>query len=170
MSFFPPSLDQQLRTAREASGQKFLWAHIDTCLSCFLHDHHNRDGELLLGVYVDGSSTVGDVLDGLKDEFRQIGWNLGESRLGYDDEAAEAALDRLLAENANKRHLPFDASLDAPPWDEDEKFFDEEDNFDEEAFEQATLEWEREMEMGESCQAWFLLTWDLPDEDDEETE
>lgn len=140
MSFFPPSLDQQLRSAREASGQKFLWAHIDTCLSCFLHDHHHRDGELLLGVYVDGSSTVGDVLDGLKDEFRQIAWDLGESRLGYDHLEARKALDVLIDENADRREQLFDSSLEV--LDED---------FD-----------------GETCQAWFLLTWDLPDDEESE--
>ena len=65
-----PSLDQQLASAREASGESFLWAHIDTCLSCYLNDHHHRDGELLLGAFVAGNTTIGEVLDGHEDEFR----------------------------------------------------------------------------------------------------
>src|SRR5690606_12946178 len=96
-----PSLDQQLRSAREASGQSFMWAHIDTCLPAYLRDHHNRDGELLLGAYVDGNSTVGDVLDGLQQEFQAVAYDLGETRAGYDHEEAQLALWRLRDENSD---------------------------------------------------------------------
>lgn len=139
MSFLLPSLDQQLRSARESSGQEFLWAHIDTCLSCYLNDHHNRDGELLLGVYVDGTSTISQVLARLVDEFRQVGWQIAEYRRGYDHDKATAALAYLINENSDRGEKLFDSSLE----------YHSEDEFD-----------------GDSVQAWFLLTWDLPEEDD----
>lgn len=159
-----PSLNQQLRSEREASDSKFVVSHIDTCLSSYLNDHHNRDGELLLGVFVDGASTVGQVLDALRDEYRQIGYEIGSNRLGFDYDAGLAAIEALIDENARVAHKPFDLSLDGPPSEEDEKFFDEDDNFDEEAFEAAVAEYERELEMSESCQAWFLIHWDVPEE------
>ena len=141
MSLFPLSLKQQTDNAREASGHSFMWHHIDTCLSCYLYDHHNRDGELLLGVFVDGLCTVEEVFDGLKDEFRQIAYDLGESRLGYDHDKAAEALDRLIAENESVRSKLFDSSL----------------------------EYHSEDEFGEDyVQAWFLLTWDVPDEGEEQ--
>lgn len=134
-----PSLDQQLRNAREAAESKFLVSHIDTCLSCYLYDHHNRDGELLLGVFVDADSTVGEVLDALADEYHQIGWEMGESRLGFDYEAGEAAIAALKVENADRLERIFDSSLERVPEDEDD--------------------------IGEACQAWFLIHWDVPDEE-----
>ena len=135
-----PSLDQQLRSAREASESKFMVSHIDTCLSCYLNDHHNRDGELLLGVFVDGSATVGDVLDGLRDEYRQIAYEMGENRLGFDYDAGLAAIDALITENEDRRTVLFDGSLEI--LDEDS-------------------------EDVEGCQAWFLIHWDVPEEEDE---
>jgi hypothetical protein len=140
MSLFPLSLKQQTDNAREASGHSFMWHHIDTCLSCYLNDHHNREGELLLGVFVDGNSTVRDVLDGLKDEFRQFAYDLRADSLGYDHDKAAEALDRLIAENEEV-------------WD---KLFD------------SSLEYHSEDEFGEDyVQAWFLLTWDIPEEEDD---
>lgn len=135
-----PSLDQQTRAARESAGVKFMWHHIDTCHPSYLRDHHNRDGELLLGTFVDGQTTVKEVFDGLRDEFRTIAYNLGESRAGYDHDEAQAALARLIAENESVWDKPFDDSLEI--WDEYE-----EDYVD-------------------ATQAWFLLTWDVPDETD----
>lgn len=32
--------------------------HIDTCLPCYLNDHYNRDGEVLIGIGVYGPSTT----------------------------------------------------------------------------------------------------------------
>lgn len=142
MTLILPSLDQQTRAARESAGVTFMWHHIDTCLSCFLHDHHNRDGELLLGVYVDGESTVFDVLQDLDDEFNTIAYDLGESRRGYDHDEARAALDRLIEENREVSDKLFDSSLEVPDGHPDD--------ID-----------------GEACQAWFLLTWDVPEDDEE---
>lgn len=134
-----PSLDQQTRAARESAGVTFMWHHIDTCLSCFLHDHHNRDGELLLGVYVDGESTVSDVLQDLDDEFNAIAYGLGESRRGYDHDEARAALNRLFEATRDVSENLFDSSLEVPDGHPDD--------ID-----------------GDTCQAWFLLTWDVPEE------
>lgn len=162
-----PSLDQQLRAIREGSESKFVVSHIDTRLPSFLGDHHNRDGELLLGVFVDGAATIGQVLDGLRDEYRQIAYEMGSNRLGFDYDAGLAAIEALIADKAGIAHKPFDASLDGPPSDEDERFFDDEDNFDEEAFEAAVEEYENALEMSEQCQAWFLIHWDVPEEEDD---
>lgn len=136
-----PSLDQQTRSARESAGVTFMWHHIDTCLSSFLHDHHHRDGELLLGAIVFGDTTVGAVLDELQSEFNAVGWDLASERRGYDHGAAQAALDRLKAENADRLDKPFDTSLEV---------LDDEDD-----------------ELDDYIQAWFLLTWDTPDEEEE---
>ena len=142
-----PSLDQQTRSARESAGVTFMWHHIDTCLPSFLNDHHHRDGELLLGVHVDGSSTVNMVLDGLITEFHQIAYQMGETRRGYDHDAAKAALDRLYTENLDRMDRTFDSSL--TPWvDGDENLYDSD-------------EW---------CQAYFLLTWDVPEEEDDRSD
>lgn len=142
MALFLKSLSEQLADAREAAGASFLWAHIDTCLSCFLHDHHHRDGELLLGVFVDGNATVGDILDGLADEFRSVAYDLASERLGYDHDAARKALEALREENADRLDRPFDSSLEVPTED------DENDD-------------------GDYVQAWFLLTWDVPEEEEQ---
>lgn len=134
-----PSMDEQLDAIRVAEGWSIV--HIDTCLPCYLQDHHNRDGELLLGVYVDGNSTVKDVLDGLDDEFRSIAWDIASERAGYDDDKASAVLAKLRQDNADKLDALFDSSLEVPS--------EEEDGF------------------SESCYAWFLLVWPIPDEEDD---
>lgn len=36
-------------------------SHIDTCLPCYLTDHHNREGESLVGCHVSNTSTWRDV-------------------------------------------------------------------------------------------------------------
>jgi hypothetical protein len=136
---FLPSVQEQLQSRRDESETEFAVTHIDTCLSSFLNDHHNRDGELLLGVFVDGNATVGQVLDGLRDEYRQIAYEMGENRLGFDYDAGLAAIDSVIAENDDNRDKPFDASLDVLGEDDD---------------------------CSESCQAWFLIHWDVPEEED----
>ncbi len=141
MSFYPPSLDQQTRAAREAAGVSFMWHHIDTCLPCYLRDHHNRDGELLLGVPVAGEYLIEDVLDALEDEFHQIAWQLGENRKGYDHDEAQKALQHLRDENEERLGRVFDRALETS-----------------EQLEEAGCE--------EWCQAWFLLTWDVPEEEE----
>lgn len=36
--------------------------HIDTCLPCYLQDHHTRDGEALIGISVDSRNIKDDLL------------------------------------------------------------------------------------------------------------
>lgn len=40
-------------------------SYMDTCLSCYVLDHCNGEGELLVGVPVDGTTTVQEVIDGI---------------------------------------------------------------------------------------------------------
>jgi hypothetical protein len=107
---FLRSTDEQLQDARDSTDDGWTVVHIDTCLGSYLQDHHNRDGELLLGTYVTGSNTVGEVLDGLEDEFRNVGWQLGEDRKGYDHDKAQATLAKLREDNADRLDRIFDTS------------------------------------------------------------
>lgn len=119
--------------------------HIDTCLSSFLHDHHNREGELLLGVFVDGRFTYGDVKAGLLSELYAAGASIDPVAMpGFDHEAAYAAALALFA--------------DLHPMELDRSLFDE------------SLDIIEEMEEGdaeEMAQAWFLFRWDYPTPTDE---
>lgn len=116
---------------------EFNCDHIDTCLGSFLNDHHNRDGELLLGVFVDGRATVGVVLDGLRDEYHQVAYEIGSNRLGFDYAQGSAAIENFIAENKDNREKLFDSSLDVLTADDD---------------------------YDEIVQAWFLISWDVPEE------
>lgn len=132
------STQEQLADIREASETGVAFAHIDTCLGSFLSDHHNRDGECLFGVYVDGTTTVGDVWTGLLDEVRATGDRIPDSVSDY-------ALDRAFLDlfDGLDRNAIFDSSLEVPSEEDDDIAGDE------------------------MCQAWFVLTWPVPD--DEET-
>jgi hypothetical protein len=133
-------MEDQLAAIRADTESGFACVHIDTCLSCFLNDHHQRDGELLLGAIVFGDTTIGDVKNELLSEFDSVGWDLASDRAGYDhDKARKAILD--LFRDVHPMELDrtaFDSSLDLR---------DEEDD-----------------ESGDYCQAWFLITWDVPEE------
>jgi hypothetical protein len=129
-----PSMQEQLDALREDG---FTLVHIDTCLGSYLTDHHNRDGELLLGVHIDATSTVGDVLLGVLSEFQSIGFELGESRGGFDFDLAKNAIkNEIASKDADELAKLFDTSLEVG---------DEEDDDD-----------------GESVQAWFLIVWPVP--------
>ena len=118
--------------------------HIDTCLSSFLTDHHNREGELLLGVFANGNSTFGDIRRDLLEELRDATAAIDPADMpGFDIEEAKAAALELFADkhpNELDRSL-FDEGLDFPD--------------------------DEEMEMGETAQAWFLFRWDYPTPSDE---
>jgi hypothetical protein len=135
-------MDQQLRTIREESESDYVVTHIDTCLSSYLQDHHNRDGELLLGVYVDGNTTIGDILRDLESEFNQMFLEDGE-RGGFNGDKASAAIAKLKEDNKDRLDTIFDSKLETPSEDDED--------------------------MGESCQAWFLIHWNVPDDDEEES-
>lgn len=103
--------------------------HIDTCLGSFLLDHHNRPGELLIGVVVDGETSYQEVKDELQSELQNRLLDAG----GFDYEAAANAIDEEFS-TVSDMDKPFDSSLDV-------------------------LTDEERDEMLEPCQAWFLLTW-----------
>lgn len=106
-------------------------SHIDTCLSCYLQDHHNRPGELLLGATVDGTTDAKEVLDELLQELNAR--DIDSESFDYD--SAKGALKSLFAERFGTDLSDlFDPSLETPT--------------------------DEELEMSEPCQAWFLLTWD----------
>jgi hypothetical protein len=102
--------------------------HIDTCLSCYLQDHHNRPGELLLGTEVDGATSYQEVLDGLLSQLN----GLDRDPDSFDYDAAEAAI-RERFSTVSDMSKPFDPSLEVIPAEE---------------LENAGGEW---------CVAWFLL-------------
>lgn len=129
------STQEQLADIRDASETGVAFAHIDTCLGSFLQDHHNRDGECLFGVYVDGTTTIRQVLDGLKDEVRMTGDRVPDY---VTDEMISAAIESAF-DGADMDRLVA-PSADVPSDDEDD--------------------------FSESCQAWFVLTWDVPDEEE----
>ena len=109
--------------------------HIDTCLSSFLNDHHNRDGELLLGVFVDGSATHADVLAGLLDELQQATASIDPDDVpGFDYDSAKAAAKSLFVDT--DLATLFDSSLETVEADD----------------------------MAEMVQAWFLFTWEKEDD------
>lgn len=105
--------------------------HIDTCMSCYLTDHHNRDSELLYGAYVDGSTTYADIRGELDNGFRSAFDDIPDH---VTDDMIKQAIADCFA-NVTDTSALFDASLEIPDQDSD---------FD-----------------GEPCQAWFLFTWDV---------
>lgn len=111
--------------------------HVDTCLGCYLLDHHNRPGELLLGVPVDGATTLTEVRTQLESEISAACID------GFDYDAARAAVAEQWSTVADAS-VPFDASLDSDEADDDMTDSGIDD-------------------AGESCQAWFVLSWDAPD-------
>jgi hypothetical protein len=129
------STQEQLASFREAAPTGMAMVHVDTCLSCYVQDHHNRDGECLFGVYVDGSMTVEAVKAGLIDEVRSTGDRLPDE---ITDEMVRAAIEETFAD-ADMSAI-FAPGADVPADDDDD--------------------------MSESCQAWFVLTWETPIEPD----
>ena len=110
-------------------------AHVDTCLSSFLLDHHNREGELLLGVFIDGSYTYGDVLNGLLTELHDSTASIDPADLpGFDYDSAKAAAKSLF--------------VDVHPMRMDRGLFD------------SSLDIVEADDMAEMVQAWFLFRWE----------
>lgn len=145
MSVFLPSVQEQLASARESSSSGYVCTHVDTCLGTYLNDHHNRDNELLLGVFVDGNSTYGDIKLALVEEFNQIGYELGENKPGYDHDKARAAIDEAFSHipRSEMSHIHFDETLDI--------------------MSEADL---AAADGDDYCQAWFVISWD-PEEGEE---
>ena len=88
--------------------------HIDTCLSAYLTDHYNREGEKLLRVPVSRETTCSDVFACLAAE-----WDHAELREDFDAEVIEdidqqfkVAFYAMLIDATHKLDRPFDAGLD----------------------------------------------------------
>lgn len=112
-------------------NESFTCSHVDTCLSSFLLDHHNRQGSLLLGVFVDGSYTNHSVLIGLIDELRDASAAIDPADLpGFDYDSAKAAAKSLFVDT--DLATLFDSSLETVEADD----------------------------MAEMVQAWFLFQWE----------
>lgn len=110
--------------------------HINTCPPCYLNDHHNRDGELLIGVFVDGNATESDVLWEVIRELQEVRGDIREESAlpGFDYDAAKASVKTLFLLRGGAFDLTdtFDATLVEPDHENDP----------------------------EPVQAWFLFTWD----------
>lgn len=115
--------------------------HINTCLPCYLNDHHNREGELLLGVFVDGNATESDVLWEVIRELQEVRGDIREESAlpGFDYDAAKASVKTLFL----LRGGAFDLS----------------DKFD------STLDTSADVsDDADPVQAWFLFTWQKEDD------
>lgn len=126
--------------------------HIDTCLSCYLTDHHSRPGEVLIGVPVDGSTSRGAVMDELHTAWDRVELNedmdvdVIEAVEGAFITAYAAFRQEVIGPRAEHAHEPFAAGLG--------------------------IEEGREPGPdGEDAQAWFLVryTEDDPAEDEADT-
>lgn len=125
--------------------------HVDTCLSSFVLDHCNGERETLLGVPVDGSTTRAAVKAGLLDEWRRAPGKEGEP----SEEDFRAALDEQFS-TVSDMSAAFDSSLDAPA--------DLEEAGDEESEEEppappADYFPDVDFTGGETCYAWFRVSW-----------
>ncbi len=134
------STQDQLAAQRDAAESGVALVHVDTCLSSYVQDHHNRDGECLFGVYVDGGTDAAEVLSGLLAELRATGDRIPDY---VTDDDAKGAIKAWFAEafgtSPEALAKPFDSRLEMPSEDELENGLDE------------------------SCQAWFVLTWQVLD-------
>lgn len=89
--------------------------HIDTCLPDYLTDHHNRDGELLIGVSVDRYMTNDTVRQALGYELTGIEDSRFDSNM-Y--KAARTAITEAFADAVP--HRKFDAKIELPTSDDEE--------------------------------------------------
>lgn len=64
--------------------------HVDTCLSCYLLDHHNRPGELLVGVELGTDSETAALA--MRDEFNELGWDREDPAPTIETEECREAL------------------------------------------------------------------------------
>ena len=89
-------------------------SHIDTCLGCYLNDHHNRKGECLVGVYVDGNTTYAALREGLESELHSYGTD-DQSRI--TDAMLSVAIEDCFKDTDSSE--VFDDSLEVPAEDEE---------------------------------------------------
>jgi hypothetical protein len=116
--------------------------HLDTCALSALLNHHNREGELLIGVFVNGNTTHGDVRRELLDELTVASEAVDPTELsGFDLVLARQAAKALFA--------------DLHPMQLDRGLFDE------------SLDLDDGLGNSDTIQAWFLFRWDYPTQTDE---
>ena len=112
--------------------------HIDTCFVDFLQDHHNRDGEMLLGVSVSEGMSADDVIEDL----------MREVHSSMDDEIPEEVTDEQLhaafTAAVLPNYTPNQWGLEAI-WDADQIAANN--------------------EQGDVPSHWFVLTWEREDEE-----
>jgi hypothetical protein len=87
---------------------------IDVCLGCYLTDHHNRKGELLLGVDVNNATTTGEIKSELLSAINAADYGL-PSWFDYDE--FRAGVNEFYESDSEI----FDSSLDPP----DDSIYDE---------------------------------------------
>lgn len=87
--------------------------HVDTCLPCYLQDHHNRDGETLFSAAIDGNTTFAMVHDMVLAEF-----DAREMPDGFDYYSASLTIAKYF--ERYDRDAFFDGSLDVPDPDLDD--------------------------------------------------
>ena len=105
--------------------------HSDTCMSDYLQDHHNREGEHLLGVSVRQDTTIKQVKERLMEEFGNT-WN---------DSIPEELTSSMFA---SLLHDTFEGEDDMVP----------------SSFCYIDLKEDDENDDTEECYAWFVLSWE----------
>ena len=88
-------------------------SHVDTCLPCYLQDHHNRPGEVLLASSAHGDTRRKDVKAQLLNDM-----NSQEMPDGFDYDAATAAIEAWF--DVDSDDALFDNFLEAPGEDDDD--------------------------------------------------
>lgn len=106
----------------------------DTCLGCYLTDHHNRQGELLLGIYPH-SQTESEAASELLEELNSSDWDLPEA---LTDDLLKAAFSEAV-KGVDFRYIDKDGQRVEELTDAEEDHL-----------------------IGESSQVWFVLTWSVP--------
>lgn len=105
-------------------------SHIDTCLACYLTDHHNREGELLIGCAVSNETNIASLAD---DILHEISCCDEPSSEDVTDNMLRAAIcDMLHSEDAFRDETIWDAKLPPAPDPDDSDY---------------------------TLQAWFVLSW-----------
>jgi hypothetical protein len=112
-----------------------VWAdYVDTCLPCYLTDHHNREGEMLLGVCPSGQTSE-QAVEELMEEINGAMYDSVPEEVG--DEEIHVALTAAV-EGVDFRTISSNGDRLEDGEDEDE---DPAEDF------------------GEESQAWFVLSW-----------
>jgi hypothetical protein len=108
---------------------------LESCLACYLTDHHNRDGELLVGIPISNTTTFAEIKDDLFSELNTLLSDRNDVPAVLTEAAVGACVESLCATMDPEEPIDADAA-------------DEDDD-----------SWTEGESDGGECQAWFLLTW-----------